>query len=1013
VRRLPKTGSHDAAPAVRLEPENEWAWCGERRLDLAPREFAVLRHLVEHAGRLVTKAELLDTVWAGTVVSEAAMTSCIRDLRRALADDARTPRYIETVHRRGFRFVGPVASVRATGGGGDAVVAAAGQRARLPARGLGHDVLVGRDAELARLRAALDAVVQTGQRRLVLVTGEAGIGKTALVESFLARLEPDRHLRIGRGQCVEQFGAGEAYLPVLDALARLGREEGGARIVETLRQHAPAWLAHLPGLLGDDELEVVQRRAQATTRERTLRQLIEAFDALAAEMPLVLVLEDLHWSDSATVEMLGMLARRQDAARLLLVATYRPAEVAASGHPLRAVTQELRLHGRCDEIALDFLGENAVGDYLARRFPASSLSPGLAHVLGRNTSGNPLFLVNVVDDLVRQGQLRDGDGGWTLTVPVEQVAATVPHSLRQMVEQQIDGLTPQERDLLAVASVAGVEFSSELAADGGASHDAEEACDRLARQGRFLRAIGAAEWPDGTVASRYAFIHAFYQNVLLARVPVGRRVGLHLRIGDRLERAHAARATEIAGELAMHFEHGRDLERAVKYRRLAADAAIRRHAHREAADHATRAIALCASLPESPSRVQDELALQMILGAALLDRGWADPDVARAYARARELCARTRHASSAEPRERFAVLSGLYGFYVTRADLAVTGELVDEMLELATSAGDAGLAIAAHHGAGIVTFYRGDFAASLAHFAHVLGGYDPARHRPHESPAFRAGQDVGVTAMLHTAWIVWLQGFPDRAATLMQDALARARALEHPYTLAFACHFAASFFQCRGEVESVRALEEAPAARSNQYGIDMVGALAGVRRGWLLAEDGDRVGGVAQYRAHGNQFGLATLLGLLAEAYGQAGRAAVGLAVLAEARDFVAASGARYWDAELKRLEGALLLLDVASASGGEERERDAEACFVAAAEVARRQGAPLLELRAVTGLAEGERRRGRGGEACALLDRLYRSFEEGFATRALREADAVRGARDAADAPGAGRRAGRRTSSP
>jgi len=199
----------------------------------------------------------------------------------------------------------------------------------------------------------------------------------------------------------------------------------------------------------------------------------------------------------------------------------------------------------------------------------------------------------------------------------------------------------------------------------------------------------------------------------------------------------------------------------------------------------------------------------------------------------------------------------------------------------------------------------------------------------------------------------------------------------------------------------------------------MVGALAGVRRGWLLAEDGDRAGGVEQmrdaialYRAHGNQFGLATLLGLLAEGYGQAGRAAEGLAVLAEAREFVSVSGGRYWDAELKRLEGTLLLLDVAAGASVEEREREAEGCFDASAEVARRQGARLLELRAVTALAEVERRRGGGGEACARVDRLYRGFEEGFATRALREADAVRAVGGAADAPRE-RRAGRRPSGP
>src|SRR6185503_16437022 len=190
-----RRGRPGELPAVRLEAENEWAWCGPRRLELTPRAFAVLRHLVERAGRLVTKDELLTTLWRDAIVSDAALASCIRDLRKALEDSSEAPRYIETVHRRGFRFIGPIA--RATTAA-SAVGAPAG-----PGAGHGPTALVGRDAELGRLRERLEQALK-GQRQLVFVTGEPGIGKTALVEALLAEIGESRALRIGRGQCVEQ-----------------------------------------------------------------------------------------------------------------------------------------------------------------------------------------------------------------------------------------------------------------------------------------------------------------------------------------------------------------------------------------------------------------------------------------------------------------------------------------------------------------------------------------------------------------------------------------------------------------------------------------------------------------------------------------------------------------------------------------------------------------------------------------------------------------------------------------
>jgi DNA-binding winged helix-turn-helix (wHTH) protein len=268
-------------PAIRIEAENEWAWCGGRRLELAPRAFAVLRHLVEHRGRLITKDELLTTVWRDAIVSDAALASGIRDLRRALGESSSAPLYIQTVHRRGFRFIGPVVPAVVSTAPAMIPVRDAASPSSTTSPPFPHPVpaLVGREAELSRLHAGLTRAL-SGQRQVVFVTGEAGIGKTALVEMFLAEVGAAHALRIGHGQCVEQYGAGEAYLPVLEALGRLGRAPSGERLVQVLRQHAPTWLEQLPGLLSDREVSAVRRRGQGATRGRMLRELVEALESL-------------------------------------------------------------------------------------------------------------------------------------------------------------------------------------------------------------------------------------------------------------------------------------------------------------------------------------------------------------------------------------------------------------------------------------------------------------------------------------------------------------------------------------------------------------------------------------------------------------------------------------------------------------------------------------------------------------------------------------------------------------
>src|SRR5262245_59883529 len=295
----------------RLDPGNARLWRESQVIKLRPKSFAVLRYLLERPGQLVTKEELLNAVWPNTYVSDALVKDSILEIRKALGDDPRAPQFVETVHRRGYRWLASLRSASPVPSSEFKVQSSslAPSPQHLP------PTLVGREAELRQLHQWLGKALD-GKRQIVFVTGEPGIGKTTVVEAFLERIEGE--LWIGRGQCVEHYGAGEAYMPVLEALGRLCREPGGTQLMELLNQYAPTWLAQMPALLKTNELEAVQRRAQGATHERMLREMVEAIDALTAERPLILCLEDLHWSDVSTLELLAVVARRQETARLLV-----------------------------------------------------------------------------------------------------------------------------------------------------------------------------------------------------------------------------------------------------------------------------------------------------------------------------------------------------------------------------------------------------------------------------------------------------------------------------------------------------------------------------------------------------------------------------------------------------------------------------------------------------------------------------------------------------------------------
>ena len=591
-----------------LDLRAEQLLCADDVVPLTPKAFAVLRRLVEEGGQLVSKEDLLHAGWATTHVSEGVLKVIILEIRRALGDDPALPRFIETVPRRGYRFI-----------------AARSRPTKRPAAPDPRSALVGRDGVLAQLQGRL-AQARAGERQVVFLSGEAGIGKTVVLDAFVARAAADPDLLIARGTCLEHYGEAEAYLPVLEAFGRLLREPAAERVIRLLRSHAPSWLAQLPWLDDEADRQAPPRELPGITKERMLREMAEAIETLTASTPLLLVLEDLHWSDYSTLDLLGMLARRGEGARLLVVGSYRPVDVIVTSHPLRALVQELRVRRQSEDIALSFLREPHVGAYLAQRFGGHAFPTELARAVHERTDGNPLFMVRVIDELVALRLVESEDDRWRLRRPVAEIARAVPESLRALVDKQIDRLQPEVQRLLEAASLLGPEFT--IASVGaGLEVDPliiEERCDELARLGQFLTASPPFVRPTGAKVERYRFTHSLYPHAIAKRVSKGWRRRLHQRVGEWLEGAYGAERPTIAGPLAWHFEEAGDYQRAIRYRVAAAENAAARFAYADAMRLLQQARALVQHL-SGDVRSTLEIELLQRIGDAHYGRGaWAE-----------------------------------------------------------------------------------------------------------------------------------------------------------------------------------------------------------------------------------------------------------------------------------------------------------------------------------------------------------------------------------------------------
>ena len=974
---MPKTSGLQFGP-FRVDLSAEQLWCDNEVVRLTPKAFAVLQYMVTHAGQLVRKEELVETIWGTAYVTEAVLTTCIREVRRALGERAQTPHFIETVRGRGYRFIAPVTDTTS--------VTAPSHAIRPPSVALSPSpVMVGREAEMALLHQRFAQACQ-GERQLVLITGEAGIGKTTLIDAFVEQIANPEMVWISYGHCIEQHGVGEPYLPLLAALGQLGRDLGGETLVAVLRQEAPSWLVQMPGLLSEAERETLQRVSGGMSQERMLREFAEAIEFLTVEQPLVLVLEDLHWSDGSTLDWLAYIARRRQRARLLVIGTYRSVDAIVRAHPVHQISQELRRQRQAEGVVLDYLSEPEVEVYLRHRLGNGVLQEGLARVLHQRTDGNPLFLVTLMDEVVRRGVIEQSAPGWELARAIEAIATEVPETVQQLIEQQLDHLPPEDQELLEVGSIEGAQFSATAVAVEGTQvvEEIEVRFDALARRGQFVRTLGLEDWPDGTVTARYGFIHALYRDVFYERVSASRRVRLHQQIGARLETGYGPHAQERAVELAEHFVRGRDTTRAVHYLCLAGENAIRRSAHQEAIPHLTEGLDRLRTMPDTPERARRELNLQMMLGPALIAiKGIGAEEVEQVYQRAYTLGQQLEDRSQLSQ-----ALWGLARFHFSNGTLQTGRELGEQLLALAQEQHDPNQLLSAHSTLGRTLCFMGEFTLARTH---LEAGLEVSEHHWDGSMALQYSYEPRVQCLAFLSRTLWSLGYPSQSLQLSQEAYQAAQDLDHTVTLASTLWYVATVHQYRCEPGATAAVAETLLDLSAAYELRYWQAMGTFIKGWAIAATGNFDNGLHLMHqglemtgATGNRVARSTYLIQTAEVEMQAGLVAEGLDRVGQAIDLLEASDRKDGMADAYRVQGELLLRQ-------SERDMDqAERCFHQALEIARRQEAKSWELRAATSLSRLWQQQGKHKEARELLAPVYQWFTEGFDTPDLQDAKSL-----------------------
>jgi len=782
--------------------------------------------------------------------------------------------------------------------------------------------LAGREREMALLLDCWTRV-SDGMGQAVLVTGEPGIGKSRLLDTLKGAIAERQHVSF---ECrCSPLHANTALYPFIDLAERSGNfatddspEERLAKLEAMLRgmglleEEAVLTLAELLAI----PIPHGNQRHRLTPEERkqaALRLLLRVVLEPSTEQPVVLIVEDLHWADPTTIELLNAIIETTSDAHVFTLLTFRPEfqpAFAALSH-LSRVTM-----GR-----LTSAETRAMVEAIA---PGGALPAAVVDQICAKTDGVPLFAEEVTRMVLDSG----------LSPEVLEIPATLRDSLMARLDRMADA-----REVAQVGAVLGREFAPDLLAAVWPSRPEtlKEGLTKLVRaELLFRRGVGPLE--------KYVFKHALIQDIAYESLLKTTRQQYHRQIAEAILKGFPRIAETQPEMLARHYIAAAMIERATPWLQRAAQLAMERSAYREAINYLNQGLALVATLPKTERRDKLELSLQIAIGAPLIAaKGFATPDVERAFLSARELSGRVGGAGT-----RFRAEWGLGAFSLVRARLATARELTEKCLQLARAEGDPGLLLEAESWLGTVLFYLNELSTARSHLERALSLYAPAHHRNH---AFLYGLDPAVLASAHLTWLYWLVGAPKDAAEMGRRSLTIAEQSGHTLSLAHALNFNMVLHCFLGEAEATTGVADAEIALSVKHGFPHYLAYAQILKGWGMTRQGEVSGGIELMRAGldarrestGAELARPFFLTLLAEAHGKKGAAREGLDVLREAGEVVERTGDRWWAPEIRRVEGELRLMATPDDAD--------EACarFEEARELSRHSGSRSLELRAAT----------------------------------------------------------------
>jgi TOMM system kinase/cyclase fusion protein len=853
------------------------------------------------------------------------------------------------------------------------VLGASGVQGRLEiAHTRGLTPLVGRESEVTLLLELWDQV-QSGQGQVVLLSGESGIGKSRLVQVLKDHVADESYSRL---ECRSSpYFTNSALYPIIDMVQRTLRfqvddtpETKLDKLEQNLSQYrlstnetVPLFGALLSLPVPEDKYPPLNLSPQRQ-RQKTFEAIVSMVLELAEQQPVLFILEDLHWTDPTTLEFIDLLIDQTPTTSVCILLTCRP-EFQPSWSYRSYLT----------EMTINRLSHNQVEQMAQQVADGKRLPDEIVQQLVDKTDGVPLYLEEMTRAVLETGTLKEVNGQYELVAgPIASLS--IPSTLQDSLMARLDRLVTA-KGVAQFASVMGRQFSYELL-------QAVSELDEATLQRELERLVEAElVYQRGIVpGATYIFKHALIQDIAYESLLRSTRQGYHRRIVEVLVEDFPEMAETQPELLAHHYSRGGNTEKAVEYLQLAGQQASQRSANKEAVSHFTTALELLKSLPDTPERAQQELTLQVGLAVPLSAAGFMSPEVSKVYSRARELCRQV-----GETPQLFPVLSGLRTFYHVRGELQTSRELGEQSLTLAQSVQDSALLVRAHRMLGDTLFWLGELVSAQAYLEQAIALYDSRQYR---SQVFLYGYDPGVFGLSYEALVLWFLGYPDQALKRSHEALTLAQELSHPFSLSSALNFAVWLHQHRREVQLTQEGVETLMTFSTEQGFALWLAWGTAMQGWALAEQGQVEEGIAQIRqcldtsrAAGAELGQSHYLALMAEAHGKVGQAEEGLSVLTEALTWVDKSGERFYEAELYRLKGVLLLkqavLDVSQA----------EACLHQALDVARLQQAKSFELRAATSLARLWQSQGKRDEARELLEPVYSWFTEGFDTADLIDA--------------------------